>query len=62
MIRARIYRAWRMPNVFVRKMWAKTRGLLEFQLRERIPRHSAANIDMKRRPTALEGVAYQLAD
>ena len=59
---AQISRAWRTPIVLVSTTWAKTRGLSEFQLREITPRHSAARITVKRRPTAPEGVAYQLAD
>ena len=61
-ILARISRARRMPNVFVRTIWAKTRGLSEFQLLLKTLRHSSDNIAVKRRPTAPEGVAYQLAD
>ena len=61
-ILARISQTRRMPNVFVRTTWAKTRGLSEFQLREITPCHSAARIAVKRRATASEGVAYQLAD
>ena len=62
MILARISRDWRTPNVFVRTMWAKTRGLSEFQLSEITPRNYAAKISVKRRPTATEGVEYQIAD
>ena len=61
-ILARIYWDRRTPNILVRTMWAKTRGLLEFQLLVRTPHHSAAKIALNRRPTAPEGVAYQLAD
>ena len=61
-ILARISWSWQTPNVLVSTTWAKTRGLLEFQLHDRTPRHSAARIALKRRPTAPEGVAYQLAD
>ena len=57
-----IYQARQTPNVFVRTTWAKTRGILEFQLREITPHNSAARIAVKQRPTAPEGVAYQLAD
>ena len=59
---ARISWALRTPNVFIRTTWAKTRGLFEFQLLPRTPRHSAAKIAVNRRPTAPEGVAYQLSD
>ena len=38
------------------------RGLSEFQLLSRTPHNSADKISVKRRPTAPEGVAYQLAD
>ena len=62
MILARISRARRMPNVLVKMAWAKTMGLSELQLLLRTPRHSAARIAVKRRPTAPEGVAYQLAE
>ena len=61
-ILSRISRARRTTNVFVRTKWAKTRGLSEFQLLLRSPRHSAARIAVNQRPTAPEGVAYQLAD
>ena len=59
---ALIYRALQTPNVFVRTTWAKTRGLLEFQLLLKTPRHSSAKISVKQRPTDPEGVAYQLVD
>ena len=61
-ILASISLALRMPNVFLRTMWMKTRDISEFQLLPSTPCHSAANISMKRRLTALDGVAYQLAD
>ena len=56
-ILARISRSRRMPNVLVNTKWAKMRGLSEFQLLLRTPRHSASNIAVKRHPTAPEGVA-----
>ena len=59
---ARISQAWLTPNILVRTTWAKMRGLSEFQLHEITPRHSAAKISVKRRPTAPKGVAYQIAD
>ena len=61
-ILAGISRAQRTPNVFVIMTWEKTRGLSDFQLLLSSYRHSAAKIAVKRRPTAPEGVAYQLAD
>ena len=61
-IRARVSWDRRTLNIFVSTTWAKTRVLLEFQLRDITPRHSAARISVKRCPTAPEGVAYQLAD
>ena len=54
--------ALQTPNVFVKTMWEKTRGLLEFQLLSRTLRHFAAKIAVKRRPTAPEGGTYQLSD
>ena len=49
-------------KILIRSTWANTRGLLEFQLLQRNPRHSAAIMAVKQCPTAPEGVAYQLAD
>ena len=59
---ALISRALQTPNIFVRTTWAKTRGISEFQLLPITPRHSADKITVRQRPTAPEGVAYQLAD
>ena len=61
-IRARISLALRTLSVFVRMTWSKTRSLLDFQILPSTPYHSADSIALKRRPTAPEGVAYQLAD
>ena len=61
-ILSRISRARQMPNLFVRMTWVKTRGILEFQLREITPRYYVAKISETWRPTDPEGVAYQLAD
>ena len=54
--------ALRKPNVFVRMTWARTRGTSEFQLLSITSLHSVVSMDVKRHPTAPEGVAYQLAD
>ena len=52
----------RITNVFVRKTWTKTRGLLEFQLLLITLCHSEARIALNQRPNELEGVAYELVD
>ena len=61
-ILARISRARRTPNVFVITTLKKKRGISEFQILLRTSRHYAANIDVKRQPTAPEVVAYQISD
>ena len=62
MIHACISLALRKPSVLVRMTWEKTRGLLEFQLLPTTPLHYAASMAVKRRNTAPECVAYQLAN
>ena len=62
MIHTRIYFDLWTPKVFVRTMWAKTRGLSEFQLLLITPRQSAPKISVKRCPSAPKGVTYQLAN
>ena len=59
---ARISRALHTPNVFIRTTWAKARGLSEFQLLSITHRYSAGSMAVKRRPTAPEGVVYQLSE
>ena len=61
-ILAQISWSRRTPNVFVSTTRANTRGMSDFQLRDITPGHSATRIAVKRRPTAPEGVAYQLAN
>ena len=61
-IRARISLALQTPSVFMRTMWAKIRGLLEFQVLPSTSCHYEASMAVKWRPTSTEGVAYQLAN
>ena len=54
--------ALRTPNVFETTTWAKKGVYQSYRDYLRTPCHSAATISINWRLTALEGVAYQLAD